>query len=132
MAVALVAALFGRRIGGLIPAAAELIAGMGFWGPLAFGALYVVGDLVLIPGSVLTLAAGALFGLWWGTLIALVASTGGAVVAFFVARHLARPYVTRWLAGDLRLLALDAVVSRQGFRRWHRRMNRRRSPAEFA
>jgi len=77
--------ILGRRAGGLVPVVAERVARMGAWGPIAFIGVYVVGDLVLIPGSVLSLAGGALLGFIRGTLLVFVASTLGAVAAFLVA-----------------------------------------------
>ena len=54
--------------------------GLGFWGPLALGAAYVVAALAFFPGSTLTLTAGAVFGLVWGTVTVSLASTTAAGV----------------------------------------------------
>ena len=84
-------------------------------GRFAFIGVYVVGDLVLIPGSVLSLAGGALFGFIRGTLLVFLASTLGAVAAFLVARYIARRYVQRCI-GAGRLAAIDRAIARKGFR----------------
>jgi len=68
--------------------------GLGFWGLLALGAAYVVAALAFFPGSALTLTAGALFGLTWGTVTVSLASTTAAALAFLIARYLAREKVT--------------------------------------
>ncbi len=66
---------------------------LGPWAPLAFVALYAVGTVLFAPGSVLTLAGGALFGPAWGTLLNLGGATLGATLAFLVARYLASDWV---------------------------------------
>ncbi len=56
---------------------------------LAFLAIYVLVTALSIPGAaVLTLGAGAFFGVFWGTVIVSFASTIGATIAFLVARYL--------------------------------------------
>src|SRR5262245_65303156 len=58
----------------LVEAMSEAVRSAGAWGPVAFVALYVVATLLLVPGSALTIAAGALFGLLEGLLLAWIAS----------------------------------------------------------
>lgn len=65
----------------------------GALGPLAFMAIYIIGTLAFAPGSLLTLAGGALFGPLWGTLYSLTAATVGATLAFLLARTLAGDWV---------------------------------------
>ena len=65
----------------------------GLAGPLLFMALYAVATVLFLPGSVLTLAGGALFGPVWGTLYNLTGATLGAALAFLVARYLASDWV---------------------------------------
>lgn len=88
---------------------------MGAWGPVAYIGVYVVGAILLIPGSVLTLAAGAIFGLVRGTALVLVGATLGAAAAFLVARYLARGYVERRISLG-RLAAVDRALARNGLR----------------
>lgn len=75
---------------------------------------YVVATVVAIPASILTLAAGFLFGLGAGTVMVSVASVTGATAAFLIGRSFARPWVERRIAGNRRLLALDRAVARKG------------------
>jgi uncharacterized membrane protein YdjX (TVP38/TMEM64 family) len=56
------------------------------YGPLLFIALYIARPLVLFPATALTLAAGLLFGPFWGTIYTLIGSNGSATVAFYVGR----------------------------------------------
>ena len=76
-------------------------------------ALYVAVTALSLPGAALmTLAGGAVFGLWWGTLIVSFASSVGATLAFLVSRFLLRD----WVAGRFgeRLTAIDAGIKREG------------------
>lgn len=74
---------------------------LGAWGPLVFIGLYGVAPALLVPGAVLTLAAGALFGPFIGALVSLTGATVGATGAFLSARYLAADWVERRLAGRL-------------------------------
>lgn len=80
---------------------------------LAFGAVYVLVTALSLPGAaILTLAAGAIFGLFWGTVIASFASTLGATLAFWSARYLLRDWVQKRF-GD-RLKPINQGVARDG------------------
>ncbi|CAI5931253.1 unnamed protein product [Closterium sp. NIES-65] len=88
-------------------------------GAVYFAAAYAIAAVLLVPASILTLAAGYLFGAARGTAITLIAATLGASVAFLVARYAARPFVARQLAGRLgegRFEALDRAISVGGWR----------------
>ena len=93
---------------------AALVEGLGAWAPLGFAALYALGTVLFAPGSVMTLAGGALFGPFWGTLINLTGATLGATLAFLVARYLAGGWVAR-RAGK-RINALMDGVEAEGWR----------------
>jgi uncharacterized membrane protein YdjX (TVP38/TMEM64 family) len=84
------------------------------WGPVAFAAAYAVGCLVL-PGSLITLAAGSLFGVIIGTVVVSLGSVTGAALAFWLGRTLARGLVEKRLAGNPRFHALDQAVAAGGF-----------------
>jgi len=60
--------VLGRVAGGWIPRFAAWVNGLGAWGPLAFVVGYAAAVVAFVPGSVLTLAAGAIFGLARGAL----------------------------------------------------------------
>lgn len=118
MAVAAVALLLvaGRKLGALIPAFTTWVDGLGVWGPVAFVAGYALATVAFVPGSLLTLAAGAIFGLGQGTALVLVAATLGASGAFLVSRYLARGLIERRLAGNERFAAIDRAIGTQGRR----------------
>ena len=87
--------------------ARPLLTGGGFF------LLYVLATALSVPGAViLTLAAGAIFGLLWGTLLVSFASTLGATLALLVARYLLRD--TLKARYGARLQATDAGVARDG------------------
>jgi uncharacterized membrane protein YdjX (TVP38/TMEM64 family) len=92
------------------------IASLGLVGPIVFGLLYVVAVLLLLPGSAWTLAAGALFGLGTGTVVASLSSTTAAALAFLIARYLARDWVVRGIHQYPRLDALDQAVREGGWK----------------
>ena len=62
-------------------------------GPLVFMAVYAVATVLFLPGSLLTLVGGALFGPVWGTFYNLTGATLGAAMAFLIARYLAADWV---------------------------------------
>lgn len=113
-AVVLALVLAGRQLGGIVAEAARRIQGLGAWAPVAFVAAYAVAAVALIPGSVLTLAGGALFGLLRGTLYVFAGATIGACAAFLIARYLARSAVERKLANHPRFAAIDRAIAREG------------------
>lgn len=79
----------------------------------AFFLLYVLVTAVSLPGAtVMTLGAGALFGLGWGMLIVSFASSIGATCAFLVARYLLRDTVQRRFGA--RLQSVNDGVAREG------------------
>jgi len=117
-AVAAVAILvvLGRQASGYLPRFAGWVNGLGVLGPIVFILGYVFATVAFIPGSILTLAAGAIFGLAKGTLIVFIAATLGASLAFLVSRHLARTAIERRLAGNPRFASIDRAVGEQGRR----------------
>ena len=76
--------------------------------PLMFIVIYVISTILFLPGSVLTLAGGILFGPIWGTFYNLTGATIGATIAFLIARYLASDWVTRKSSGWLKQL-IDGV-----------------------
>ena len=83
-------------------------------GPLLFMALYAVATVLFLPGAVITLAGGALFGPLWGTLWNLTGATVGAALAFLIARYLGADWVAR-RAGP-RMQRLNDGVATEGWR----------------
>ncbi len=107
-------ALAARSLGDRIPQFVSWVDGLGFWGPLVFMLAYALGVVVFVPGSALTLAAGALFGIGRGLVFAWSAATVGAALAFLVARYVARSSVEERIAGNPRFAAIDRAVGQEG------------------
>lgn len=96
---------------------AAIVQRIGELGPLAwlaFMALYAVATVLFLPGSVLTLAGGSLFGPVLGTFVNLTGATLGAVLAFLLSRYLASDWVEQKTGG--RLKQLKEGVEAEGWR----------------
>jgi uncharacterized membrane protein YdjX (TVP38/TMEM64 family) len=107
-------AIAGRSAIESIPRFADWVSHHGAAGALLFVLGYIAATVAFVPGSILTIAAGAMFGLARGTALVLVAATLGAAAAFLVSRYLARPLVERRLAGNRRFAAIDRAVGHEG------------------
>ncbi len=92
----------------------QWVAQAGAAAPLLFMFIYAIGTLLFLPGSVMTLAGGALFGPYLGTFYSLTGATLGAVPAFLIARYLAADWVEQ-KSGD-RLKRLKEGVEDEGWR----------------
>jgi uncharacterized membrane protein YdjX (TVP38/TMEM64 family) len=112
--LALVFMFFDVR--GMLRGSLEAIARLGPWGPALFVLVYVLATVLLIPGSALTLGAGAVFGVGWGSLYVSIASTLGATVAFLVGRYLARDWVAKKIEGNANFAAIDRAVADEGWK----------------
>ncbi len=82
LAAIAILAVLGRRAGGYVPAFAAWVDRLGPWGPLVFILGYAVAVIALVPAALLTLTAGAIFGLARGTVYVFVASVTGSIGAF--------------------------------------------------
>jgi len=116
LAVAAGLILAGRQGGAYVPRFAQWVESLGVWGPVVFILGYAVATVAFVPGSLLTLAAGAIFGLVEGTIYTLIGATLGASAAFLVARYVARGAIERKIAGNARFAAIDRAVGREGFK----------------
>lgn len=85
-------------------------------GPAVFVAAYAAACVLFIPGSVLTLGAGAVFGVVKGSVLVSVASTLGASLSFLIGRYAARGWVARKLEGRPRFSAVDTAAAREGWK----------------
>lgn len=115
----LVALLLGIRVIDLSSALKEAISwiqDLGMLGAAIFVGIYVLACLLMVPGSILTLGAGAVYGVFSGTLLVSLSSVLGATAAFLTGRHLARDWVAGKLPGNPRFAALDTALGRDGWR----------------
>jgi uncharacterized membrane protein YdjX (TVP38/TMEM64 family) len=88
--------------------------GLGVWGAGLFIITYTILALLLVPGSILTLAAAALYGFLWGYVVVTVAALCAAALAFMLAKGLLREKVEDWAEGYPLFKAVSTAVARQG------------------
>jgi uncharacterized membrane protein YdjX (TVP38/TMEM64 family) len=86
----------------------------GWLGAAGFIAVYAVSAVFLVPASVLTLGAGAVYGPLKGTAVVSAASTLGSLLAFLNSRYLARPLAQRVVQRNASLKSLDEALPREG------------------
>lgn len=108
------AAVLGHDVGLSVTGIDARLRGLGVWAPAMFVALYAAGTLLFLPGSVLSLAGGALFGPVWGVVLNLSGATLGATLAFLTARYVAGDVVAR--RSGPRLRHLIGGVEAEGWR----------------
>jgi uncharacterized membrane protein YdjX (TVP38/TMEM64 family) len=84
-------------------------------GAFLFGLAYVLGTLLFLPGSVLTLGAGFLYGLVGGLLVVVPGSVLGAALAFLLGRTVLRAPIARRMKGHPRFEAVDKAVEDKAF-----------------
>lgn len=108
--------LAGRELAAQVPRFAAYIASLGAIGSAVFVVGYALACVAFVPGSILTLAAGAIFGLAKGTALAFTGALLGATMAFLIARYAARGMVLARLSKQPRFAALDRAIGTQGRR----------------
>ncbi|MEL6438558.1 MAG: TVP38/TMEM64 family protein [Cyanobacteria bacterium J06621_8] len=100
----------------LLRNALQWIDDLGAIAPIAFMVIYVVATVAFLPGSVLTLGAGVLFGVVQGSIYVFIGATIGATLAFLVGRYLARGWISKKIAGNQKFSAIDRAVGKEGFK----------------
>jgi uncharacterized membrane protein YdjX (TVP38/TMEM64 family) len=100
----------------LLRQALQWIESLGIGGGIAFIVLYIVATVAFLPGSILTLGAGIVFGVVLGAVYVFIGATLGAIAAFLVGRYLARGWVTQKISGNPQFEAIDQAVAREGFK----------------
>ncbi len=117
--ITLIAVIFCQIQFGLItkiPTLIEYIESLGNVGKCLFVLVYVLACICLIPGSPLTLGAGATFGFWNGLLLVSIGSTLGATAAFLISRYLARGFIEKKINESHKFSAMDMAISREGWK----------------
>ncbi|MEX2015849.1 MAG: TVP38/TMEM64 family protein [Candidatus Hydrogenedentales bacterium] len=115
-AVAIFAAVYLLDLQSYLRGVLEWVEGLGAWSVLAFVALYVWATVLLIPASLLTIGAGAIWGLLWGLPLVSISSILGASAAFLVGRYLARDWAKHLLEGRQGFKAVDEAVGEEGWK----------------
>lgn len=114
LAVVAALLLLGRQATPYVKDFTQWVDNLGVWAPVIFILGYIVATVAFVPGSILTLAAGAIFGLLWGTVYVFIGSTIGACLAFLISRYMARDWVEKKLEDQPRFQAVDRAVGREG------------------
>ncbi|KAB2662462.1 MAG: TVP38/TMEM64 family protein [Verrucomicrobia bacterium] len=96
--------------------ALQWVRGQGAAAPILFVLLYAAACVAFVPGSILTLGAGAVFGPVLGTAWVSAGSTLGAALAFLLGRFVARDAIARRFGNDPRFRAIDEAVAREGWK----------------
>ncbi len=83
---------------------------------IAFIAIYNLATLLFVPGSLLTVKGGCLFGIVWGSVYVLIAATLGAIWAFLLGRYLSRDWVCQKIGKNSQFQAIDRAVMQEGWK----------------
>jgi uncharacterized membrane protein YdjX (TVP38/TMEM64 family) len=89
---------------------------LGYIGGIVFILVYIIATIAFIPGSALTLGAGAVFGVIWGSIYVFIGATLGAIAAFLIGRYLARDWIGKKIDGNQQFVAIDQAVAHEGFK----------------
>lgn len=114
LAAAVIVIARGFGAGDRIADIRDWIESLGAWGPVVFVGIYILGVVAALPGSALTLAAGALFGSVIGIVVVSIGATCGAGLAFLISRYLARDAVVAWLGRNENFRKLDRMTKEHG------------------
>jgi uncharacterized membrane protein YdjX (TVP38/TMEM64 family) len=90
------------------------VTGLGPVGWVLYAAVYAVCCVLFVPASVLTLGAGAIYGLWKGTAIVLAGAILGATLSFLLAKSVLRKKIERMTTGNAKFAALDRAIAKEG------------------
>jgi len=104
----------GAEIAGMLEQFNGFVQEIGWVGPLVFILGYASAVVAFVPGSLLTAASGAIFGIGEGTLYVFIGASLGACVAFLIARYLARTTIEQRLARNPKFKAVDRAIGQQG------------------
>lgn len=99
-----------------LPAFMEWVRDQGLWGAVVVGLGYAVATVLMIPGSLVTLLIGAIYGPWVGTAVVSPASVLGAALAFQLGRGVFRRSIESKMAGNARFMALQGAIEKEGLK----------------
>ena len=114
--IALSVSTYFLPLGDWVRALSSTVERLGPFGVVVFVLVYAAATVLFVPGSVLTLAAGLVFGVALGTLAAWSGAMLGASLAFVIARYLARSTVEEKVNNNQKLRAIDEAIGKQGWK----------------
>lgn len=91
------------------------VQGLGLLGVLLYVAVYAIATTLLVPGSLLTIGAGFVYGIWGGVAVVLPGSMLGAMAAFLLGRSAAREWIGGKVKASPRLRAVDDAIGERAF-----------------
>lgn len=94
----------------------DWVRGRGAVGMIVYGVAYIVGTVLLVPGTLLTVGSGFLYGTIIGTLIVSPASVLGAAVAFLLGRSFAREWIAKKVSKYPKFEVIDRAIAKNGFK----------------
>ncbi|MBC6434858.1 TVP38/TMEM64 family protein [Nostoc sp. HG1] len=83
---------------------------------IVFIGVYLLLTVLLIPGTILTLSSGAIFGVVYGSLYTFIGATLGATAAFLIGRYFVRDWVAKKIESNSKFKAIDAAVAKEGLK----------------
>lgn len=89
---------------------------LGWLGIVTFVVLYIIATIALIPGSILTLGAGVVFGVVWGSVYVLIGAVIGETCAFLLGRYLAKDWITQKIEDSQIFFALNQALNQEGLK----------------
>lgn len=85
-------------------------------GAIAYIGIYIIATVAFLPGSILTLGAGVIFGVVQGSILVFIGATTGATIAFLVGRYIARGWISKKIEGNDKFAAIDRAVGKEGLK----------------
>ncbi len=85
-------------------------------GPIVFIGLYIVACMFMLPGSILSLGAGVVFGVVKGSILVSIASTLGATATFLIGRYLIRDWIAAKIEKKATFKAMDEAIGQEGWK----------------
>ncbi len=89
---------------------------LGSFQVMIFILIYSCATVLMVPGSILTLGAGIIFGIWWGSIYVFIAASCGAILAFLIGRYLFRDWVFQLIENNPKFAAIDSAVAQSGLK----------------
>jgi uncharacterized membrane protein YdjX (TVP38/TMEM64 family) len=104
------------NVHGLLEVSVTWVNSLGFFGPIGYIFIYNLATVLFIPGSLLTLKGGCLFGVFWGSVYVIIAAIIGATLAFLIGRYLSRDWVSQQIGKHPKFKAIDLAVAKEGWK----------------
>ena len=100
----------------LLRNALQWIESLGPQGAIAFILIYIIATVAFLPGAILTVGSGVIFGVVLGSIYVFIGATLGATAAFLVGRYLARGWISKKIESNDNFKAIDEAVGKEGFK----------------